>query len=238
VVEPSPRSLARKAGICQLLAAITATFGEVIVPGKLLVSGNAAATAANILGHGQLFWWGFASSVAGVLLHAAWALLLYDLFKVVNRRVMSLAVFVMLVGCSIQALASCLYLAPYVVLRSGPSLSAFTAEQLNALALLFAKLSIYAIYVFSAFFGVWLVLIAFLIFKSTFLPRLLGVLVAVAGFAWMIYLVPPVAVRLFPLIAAASAIGEVPLELWLIVKAVDEKKWKQQALAATSSAIT
>jgi len=229
ITEPSPRSLARKAGICQLLAAVTATFGAVIVTGKLFVSGNAAATAANILGHGQLFWWGFASSVAGVLFHIAWALLLYDLLKPVNRRVSLFAAFVMLVGCSLLALASLLYLGSLFVLQSGPSLSAFTAGQLEALAFVFVRLSSYALDIFSVFFGFWLVLIAFLIFKSTFLPRILGILLAIAGLAWMVYLVPPVAVQLFTFIASASAIGEVPLELWLIVMAVDEQKWKEQA---------
>lgn len=233
--ETSPRPLARKAGLCQLLAAITTTFGMVIVPSKLLVSGNAAATAANILGRGQLFWWGFGSSVGGVLFHLAWAVLLRDLLKQVQRRVSFLAAFVMLVGCSMLALASVLYLGPLLILKSGPSLSAFTVEQLNALALVLIRLNSYVFDVFSVFFGVWLVLIGFLVLKSTFLPRIIGVLVAIAGFGWMVYLYPPLAVRLFPVIAAASAIGEIPLELWLIVMAVNEQKWKQQALVAESS---
>ena len=234
MAEASPRALARKAGTCQLLAAITATFGGVIIPGKLFVSGNAAATAANILGHEQMFWWGFVLSIAGVLFHLAWALLLYDLLKPVNRRVSFLAAVVMIVGCSLLALATLLYLAPLIVLQSGPTLSAFTAEQLKELAFVFLRLEIYAVYIFSVFFGCYLLLISFLIFKSTFLPRILGILVAIAGLGWMVYLSPPVAVHFFRFIASASAIGEVPLELWLIVMAVNEQKWKEQAMAAAS----
>lgn len=69
--EDSPRSLARMAGVSQLLEALTATFGQVIVLGRLVVSGNAAATSANILGHERLIWAGFASSLIGVVFHIA-----------------------------------------------------------------------------------------------------------------------------------------------------------------------
>ncbi len=235
MTETSPRSLARKAGICQLLAAITATFGEVIIPGKLFAVSNAAATNANILSHAALFWWGFALSIAGILFHIIWAVLLCSLLRPVSKRVSQCAACVMIVACSIQALASLLYLGALVVLQNGSSLSGFSVEQLNALSFTLLKLSVNAIFVFSIFFGVWLLLIGFLIFKSTFLPRILGVLVSVAGLAWTIYIVPPVAVQLFTFIAAASALGEIPLELWLIVRAVNEQKWKEQALTAAFS---
>ena len=235
IAEKSPRSLARTAGICQLLEALTATFGQVIIPGRLVVSGNAAATAANILGHERLVWLGFASSIIGVMFHLAWALLLFDLLKPVNRRVSLFAVFVILVGCAIQAVAGLLLLAPLLVLQSGSSLGAFTTEQLKALALVFTRLNAYAFDTYTVFFGLWCVLVGFLIFRSTFLPRTLGVLLAISGLGWLIYLYPPLAVHLFfPYIAGASAVGEVPLELWLIVMAVNEHKWKEQALAATS----
>lgn len=232
IAEASPRSLARMAGVSQLLEALTATFGQVFVLGRFVVSGNAAATAANILGHEGLFRLGFASSLIGVIFHIAWALLLYDLLKPVNRRLSLFAVFVILVGCAIQALASLFYLAPLLVLGGGNSLSAFTADQLQALAYMFVRLNGYAFNTYLVFFGLWCVLIGFLIFRSTFLPRVLGVLLAISGLGWMIYLVPPLAIRLFiPYIAGASALGEIPLELWLIVMAVNAERWKEQASA-------
>src|SRR5271165_2501245 len=129
------------AGVFQLLEALTAAFGQVIVLNRLVVSGNAAATAANILGHERLFWLGFASSLIGVAFHLAWALLMYELLKPVNRHLSLLAAFFRLVGCAIQALTSLLYLAPLVILQGGSSLGAFTAEQLQALALMFLKLN-------------------------------------------------------------------------------------------------
>src|ERR1700676_3397233 len=116
IAEGSPRFKARMAGACQLLEAITATFGQVIVLNKLVVSGNAAATAANILGHERLFWLGFASSLLGVAFHIAWALLMYVLLKPVNRSLSLLAAFFSLVACAMQALTSLLYLAPLLIL--------------------------------------------------------------------------------------------------------------------------
>jgi hypothetical protein len=232
IEETSPRFKARMAGVFQLIEALTATFGQVIVLGRLVVAGNAASTAANILGHERLFWLGFASSVVGVVIRVVWGLLIYELFKPVSRSVSLLAVFVMLVGCAIEALTGLFYLAPWLVLTGGSSLNAFTAEQLQALALVFARLNTYAFDISLVFFGLWCVLIGYLIFRSTFLPRVLGVLLAISGLGWLIYLFPPLAYRLFSYIAAASAVGEMPLELWLIVKAVNAERWKDQATAA------
>jgi hypothetical protein len=221
------------AGVFQGLEGVTATFGQVIVLGRLVVFGDAAATAANILRHERLFWLGFASSLIGVVFHITWALLLYYLFKPVNRRVSLLAAFVILVGCAIQALTSLFYLAPLLVLRGGNSLSAFTAEQLQALALMFLRLNAYAFDIYLVFFGLWCVLIGFLIFRSIFLPRVLGLLLAIAGLGWMTYLSPPLAHQLFlPYIAGASALGEIPLLLWLLVVGVNAQRWNEQAGAA------
>lgn len=108
IAKGSPRLKARMAGACQLLEAVGATFGQVIALGRLVVSGNAAATAANILGHERLFWLGFASSLMGVAFHIAWALLIYLLLKPVNRNLSLLAAFFVLVACAMQALTSLL----------------------------------------------------------------------------------------------------------------------------------
>jgi hypothetical protein len=232
IAEASPRLKARMAGVCQLMEAVTAAFGEVIIPGKLVVAGNAAATAANILGHERLFWLGFVLSLIGVAFHIAWALLMYELLNPVNRSLSRLAAFVILVGCAIQALTSLLYLAPLIILQGGSSLSAFAPEQLQALALVFLRLNDYAFQIYLVFFGVWCLLIGYLIFRSTFLPRILGVLLAISGLGWVTYLYPPLAHRVYPIIAAASALGEIPLELWLIVMGVNVQRWKEQASAA------
>ena len=235
ITEASPRFKARMAGVFQLLEAVTASFPGVFVLGRLVVDGNAAATAANIVGHERLFWLGFASSLIGVACHVAWALLMYELLKPVNKSLSLLAAFFVLVCCAMQALTSLFYLAPLLILQGGSSLSAFTAEQLQSLALMFLKLNQYAYNIDLVFFGLWCVLTGYLIFRSTFLPRILGVLLAISGLGWVIYLYPPLAYHLFiPYIASASALGEIPLEFWLIVMGVNVQRWKEQAGAARS----
>ena len=233
MAEVSPCVKARMAGVCQLLEALTATFGQVIVRDRLVVAGDPAATAANILGHEPLFWLGFASSLIGVAFHIAWAVLMYELLKPVNKSLSLLAAFIILVGCAIQTLTSFLYLTPLLILKGGSSLSAFTPEQLQALALMFLKLNAYAFNIDLVFFGLWCVLTGYLIYRSAFLPRILGVLLSISGLGFLTYIYPPLAYRLFfPYIAVASALGEIPLELWLIVMGVNAQRWKEQASAA------
>jgi hypothetical protein len=102
----SPRLKARIAGVFEALEGLTSAGGQVVILGSLVVAGNAAATAANILAHQPLFWLGFASQLLGVAFHIAWALLFYELFKPVNRTVSFLALCVILVCCAMQALTA------------------------------------------------------------------------------------------------------------------------------------
>jgi hypothetical protein len=228
----SPRAKARLAGVFEALEGLTSAFGQVTVLGRLVVTGSAAATAVNILGHERLFWAGFVSSVIGVACHVGWVFLFYELFKPVNRSLSLLAAFVGLIVCAIQAVTSLLYLAPLLVLQGGSSLSAFTTGQLQALAVIFLKLNAYAFDLDLVFFGFWCMLAGYLIFKSTFLPRILGVLLAIDGLGWTTFILPAVGHHLFPFIAVASGLAEIPLQLWLLVAGVDDQRWRQQAIAA------
>jgi hypothetical protein len=232
IAEVSPRFKARVAGVFEALEGLTSAYGQVVVLGRLVVAGNAAATAANILGHERLFWLGFVSSLLGVVFHIVWVFLFYKLFKPVNEGVSLLAAFVGLVVCTMQALTGLLYLAPLLILQGGSSLSAFTEPQLQALALIFLKLNSYAFDVDLVFFGLWCILTGYLIIRSTFLPRILGILLAIDGLGWMLYMYPPLAYHLFPIIATASALAEFPLQLWLIVFGVNSQRWNEQASAA------
>src|ERR1700756_844188 len=227
--ELSPRAKARLAGVFEALEGLTSAFGQVNVLGSLIVVGNATATAANILKHETLFRLGFASSLIGVVFHLGWAFLFYQLFRPVNRSVSFCAVLVILVGCAIQAVAALLYLFPLPVLTAGSSLSALTEQQLQALAYMFLKLNGLAFDSYLVFFGLWCVLTGYLIFRSTFLPRILGVLLAIDGLGWMTYMSPPLGHYLFPAIAVASGLAEIPLQLWLLIFSVNNTHWKAQA---------
>jgi hypothetical protein len=229
--EASPRFKARMAGVFEMLEGFTSSSGQVFILGRLVVSGSAAATAANMLGHERLFWLGFVSSLIGVVCHIAWIFLFYELFKPVNPNLSLLAALVGIVVCAMQAVTGLLYVAPWLVLQGGSSLSAFTAEQLQALAFVFLKLNGYAFDIDLAFFGIWCVLAGYLIFRSTFLPRILGVLLAIDGVGWATFLLPPLGHYLFPFVATASALAEIPLQLWLVVVGVNSQRWRQQASA-------
>ena len=227
--EWSPKAKARLAGVFQALEGLTSAFGQVNVLGRLLVAGNAAATAENILQHETLFRLGFASSLLGVVFHLAWAFLFYQLFRPVHRSVSLCAVFVILICCALQAVTALLYFAPWLVLNAGSSLSAFTHQQLQALAYMFLRLNSLTFDTTLVFFGLWCVLTGYLIFRSTFLPRILGVLLAIDGMGWMTFMWPPLGHYLFPIIAVASGLGEIPLLLWLLIYGVNNERWKARA---------
>ncbi|HEY7124179.1 MAG TPA: DUF4386 domain-containing protein [Ktedonobacterales bacterium] len=231
----SPRLKARIAGVFEALEGLASAGGQVFILGSLVVAGNAAATASNILAHQPLFWVGFAASLLGVVFHVTWALLFYELFQPVNRTIAFLALCVVLICCAMQALTGLLYLAPLLVLQGGSGLSAFTSAQVQALAFAFLKVNGQAFNVDLVFFGCWCVLSGYLMFRSTFMPRILGVLLMIDGVGWMLYLLPPLASYLFPLIAVASGLAEIPLQLWLIVMGVNSARWKEQASAAEAS---
>lgn len=224
-----PRAKARMAGVFEALEGFTSSFGQVFILTSLVVVGNPAATAANILAHQQKFWVGFTSSLLGVIFHIVWILLFYHLFKPVSRSISLLAAFVGILVCAMQAVTSLLYLAPFVVLESGHSGGAFTTGQLQSLAAQLFQLNEYAFEIDLAFFGLWCVLTGWLIFRSGFMPRILGVLLVIDGFGWMTYLVPPFANTIFPLIAIASGLAEIPLQLWLIIKGVNNQQWLERA---------
>ncbi|HLV97474.1 MAG TPA: DUF4386 domain-containing protein [Ktedonobacterales bacterium] len=228
----SPRAKARVAGVFEALEGTGSTVGQVIILGSLVVAGNAAATAANILAHQPLFWLGFAASLLGVAFHLTWAVLFYELFKPVNRTIALLALCAVLVCCAMQALTGLLYLAPLLILNGGSALGGFTTAQVQALAFAFLKVNGQAFNVDLAFFGLWCVLSGYLIFRSTFMPRILGVLLMLDGVGWMLFMLPPVATFLFPVIAVDAGLAEIPLQLWLIVIGVNSERWKEQASAA------
>ena len=225
----SPRGKARLAGIFEALEGFPAVFGQVYVLGSVVVAGNAAATAHNILAHEALFRLGFAIPLLAVGFHIAWAVLFYQLFRVVNQIVNLLAISVILVGCAIQALAAVLYLMPLLILQGGHSLSSFSAAQQQSLALWSIDVSHAAFNVYLIFFGLWCVLTGYLIFRSTFLPRLLGVLLMIDGLGWMLFLWPPFANAIYPVISVAAGLAEFSLLIWLLAFGVNNERWHQQA---------
>jgi hypothetical protein len=222
---------ARITGVVYLLYFLTAVFAEFLVRG-LVVSGDAAATANNILAHQPLYRLGLATALVATACYVAVTALFYDLLKPVNRGLSLLAAFFSLVGCAILAFASLFQVAPLVVLGSGRYLSVFPAEQLRSLAYLFLELYGEGVNICFVFFGVYCVLIGYLVFRSEFLPKALGVLMVLAGMGWLTFLSPPLANYLLPYTLILGFLAEFALMLWLLVMGVNVARWKQPTRAA------
>jgi hypothetical protein len=231
IAEASPRPRARITGVVYLLYFLTAVLAVFFMRG-LLVSGDAAATANNILAHERLFRLSVAVGLIATALYIAVTVLCYGLLKPVNKTVSLLAAFFSLVGCAIQAFGSLFQVAPLVVLEGSPYLSVFKVDQLQAVALMFIKLNVQAAYIYLVFFGLFNVLIGYLIFRSTFLPRILGGLMAFAGLGWLTYLSKPLVNYLSPYNLACGLLGQGSVMLWLLVMGVNVQRRKEQASAA------
>jgi hypothetical protein len=224
-VVPHPR--ARITGVVYLLYFLTAISSEVFMKG-LVVSDDAAATANNLLAHEPLFRLGLAASLIATAWYVALTALFYSMFKPVNRSLSLLAAFLSLVGCAILVFASVFQLSPLVVLKGSQYLNVFNLEQLRALALLFLNLHNQAVNVSLVFFALYCLLIGYLIFRSAFLPRTLGVLMVLAGLGWLAFLSPPLANHLSPYIQISGFLAEVSLMIWLLAKGVNVQRWKEQ----------
>jgi hypothetical protein len=220
------------AGVLYVLEGLTSAFGQLIVPGKLVVSGDAAVTAANILGNETLFRLGLAASLLAVAFHVAQTVLFYDLLKPVSRRGSLLLVCFSLVAIALQAVSSLFQLPALIVLRGGGGLGALGVEQLQSMALVFLKWREQAFNVFLVFFGFRCALVGYLIHRSTFLPRIIGVLMAFAGLGYVMLLWPPLVNYVSPFHLVLAAPGELSLVLWLLVVGVNVERWKEQASAA------
>jgi hypothetical protein len=227
--EASPRFTARMAGILYLLSMVTGIFGVLFVGGTLVVDGDAAATATNILAHETLFRLAFASFLVGVVCYVAVTALLYRLLQPVNRSLSLLAALFSLVGCAMWAVGSLFQLAALSVLGGGGSLSAFTVGQAQDLALTLLNLDSQALSIGIVFFGFYCLLLGYLVFRSTFLPRVVGVLLVLAGVGYLTNLYPPLENALSFYLQVPGLLGEGSLTLWLLVMGVNAKRWKEQA---------
>ncbi len=227
--ETSPQIYARIAGLLYLIVIAAGIIAEMLISGKIVVDGDAAATAANILTHKNLFQLGFTVYLIEMASQVAQTTLFYILLKPVSRSVSLLALFFGLVGCVIKTLSRLFYIAPLLVLGNIPYLSVFNVEQLQALALLLLNVNNQAAGMALAFFGFSTFLNGYLVFRSNFLPRFLGVLSVIGGLGWLTFLYPPLGLWLYPFIILIALIGSISQILWLLIKGVNVEQWKQRA---------
>ena len=232
--EESPVLQARLAGGFWLLC-IVAGVGGFIAGGPLIVANDAAATAANILANESLFRLGFAANLISGLSYMGVTVFMYYVLKPVSRSLSLLAAFFGLAGVAIGGVAWVSNLAPLSLLHGDQYLGAFTSSQLQAMALAL-KLQTHVFFIGMVFFGIQCISIGYLIARSTFLPRILGVLLAIGGTCYVIAsfanFLLPLGASLVPFIFPVALVGEGSLTVWLLVKGVNEERWYEQASAA------
>ena len=229
IAEVSPRTRARITGALYLIA------GSLFVHGKPIINGDASATAHNILAHEASFRWAFTFDLMSAPFYIAVTALLYELFRPVNRNLSLLAAFFSLTGCTIQASATLFHFAPLILLGGGHDAPGLAIEQSQALALMFLNLHAQAFNICMVFFGLYCILLGYLIFQSMFLPRIIGVLLSFAGFCYLVdcfatFLAPAFAAHLFPYILIPG-VAEIALALWLLVMGVNVRGWIPQVAA-------
>jgi Domain of unknown function (DUF4386) len=232
----STKRKARVAGLLYLFLAIAAPLRLIYIPTKLLVSGNASATANNIAAHETLFRLGMVADVFSGTILIFLVLALYRLFKEVDRN---LAVLVVILG---GVLPSAIYFinvvhdaAALILVRGADFLLVFGKEQREALAMLFLRLHGQQVVAAETLWGMWLFPLGMLIYKSRFLPRFLGVWLVINGFA---YLAASFAGLLLPQyedavskLAFPAQLGEIALILWLVI--IGAKKQAPSPISTT-----
>lgn len=228
----SINSTARIIGVLYLSLVPLAFFGFPYGPSHLFVSGDAATTASNIMANESLLRLSVLINILGAIINAVVVLGLYKLLKPVNKDIASLMVVFLLLSVPIGMLNELNHIAGLLLLGNADYLkSSFTASQLHALVLLFHDLHRYGISVAQVFWGLWLLPMGYLVFKSGFLPRLLGALIVIGGFGWLTiflaaFLLPYYEVQFLMF----TAVGEILLPLWLLVKGVNVVQWEKRVL--------
>ncbi len=230
----SIKKQARLAGWLYLLVVVVAPFGMMYVPGELIVSGDATATADLIRNSQLLFRLGILSELVGAILMTFVVVALYWLFKAVDEK---LALLMLILGALISAPISLLNgvnnMAALALARGANSLSVFGPAELDSLSYLFLLLHTKTIMVGQIFWGLWLFPFGMLVMRSGFIPRFLGVLLFIAGFG---YLIDTATALLLPQfkptvtqITLIMNIGEMPIVFWLLIWGAKEKPAQAQA---------
>jgi hypothetical protein len=223
--DPSPRRIARMAGLFYLIFILTFAFAS-YVRSRFIVSGDAAATANNIVSSQALFRVGFMSELLSAVFFflAAWAL--YVLLRPVNRNLALLFLLLNLGGVIIESVNMLNLFAPLTLLTGADYLKVFQSDQLQALAMSFLNSYSNGIMIAQIFYGAWVLPLGYLLYKSRLVPRILGILLIIDFFgilSWFFqfFFFPSYGILSYPGLAA-SFIAEISLSLWLLIMGVKD----------------
>jgi Domain of unknown function (DUF4386) len=224
------QSYARVAGIIFLLAVVAGGIGEGLVPSMLVVPGDAAASAHNIVANDLLFRLGFVAYIVEALTDVALTFLLYILLRQVQANVAFASVLFRVMATATFAAAEAFYFAQSIILKGDPYLSTFSTPQLQTLSLLSYNVYLAAGNLSSIFYGIGSIILGYLIWRSRYLPKILGVLWIIGGLGFVVgnfvWFVSPAYYSSFFIIP--MIIGILALGVWLLVRGVDMIKWKEQ----------
>lgn len=231
--ELSARTLSRIAGALYLLIIALGIFGEAFVRERIVAAGDAAATAENLRVLESLWRLGVAGEMVLLMSAVLLTLILYVLLRPVSRDLALLAAFFHLVTIAVEGAAAIFLAATLFPVGGAASMSAFQPEQLAALASLSIRSHGHGFGLALIFFGGFCLVAGYLIYRSSYMPRVLGIFLALAGACYLVnsfalILSPALAARLFPAVLIPPFVAELALALWLLVKGVSSSKWSRQ----------
>jgi len=237
IEKASARTLARMAGGLYLVNILLGFFAVGLVPAILVASGDAAVTAHNIQANETLYRLSLAANVVVGLTNIPLAMIFWELFKVMHRRLSMLVVFFTLVATAIQISYVVNQFATLALLGGGAYATGLGADQVHALAYLPVGLAALSYDISAVYFGFYAITIGYLVYRSTFLPRAIGVMLVIAGVSYLTYsfadmIAPAFAAHLVPWIQLPALFGEGSFCLWMLVAGVNERRWKDLAMTA------
>lgn len=229
----SPQVYARLAGVLYLINIACGLFGEIFVRGHLVVAGDALATAHNIMASEFLFRCGLAGDLIMHITDVPMAVIFYVLLRPISRDLSLLAALFGMLQTAILCANKLTLVMVLLLLGGSNNLKAFDPHQLQALASLLLTLHEQGFGVGLIFFGMSCLVTAYLLFRSEYFPKALGVLQAMAGVSYLInsfaqLLFPALAQKMFPAIVLPAFVGELATCVWLIVKGVSVMKWNER----------
>ena len=235
-IERAPQFYARVGGLLYLAIIVLGIFGELYVRGRLVVAGDASATASSILSS-QLLW--RAGIVGDLLMHVCDVpviLILYLLLRPVYEGLAVLATLLNLIQTAVLVANKLNLLVPVFLLGDAGYLNAFSPEQLHSLSYLAINAHGYGFGIGLIFFGFACLIRGYLVFESGYLPKTLGLLLGIAGLSYLtnsfaLLLAPSFATAIFPAVLVPAFVGELTVSLWLIFKGVNARQWEQRVVS-------
>jgi hypothetical protein len=225
----SDKNLARIAGFCYLIVIATGLFSEVFVRQALTVPNDAMATANNIQANEMLFRWGFTADMINFVVGLPTILIVYFLFKRTNKLLLQLALAFVIIQTAIIAVNLLNQISPLLLLSKDTYLNSFQPNQLATLSLLSLNIQAQGYAIGLVFFGLYCLIVGYVMYKSNFLPKIFGLLYAIAGWCYLVnsftmFLSKGFENPLFIYLAIPIFIGELSFCLWLLIKGVDTSK--------------